>query len=153
MALIALVLTGRRAAAPSIPHPQSHGAAIHMHADTATHTSAQARPETIVKPVSCHGLPHVPGKSLTTAIVEFPLGAYSPKHRHPGSVTAFVLEGVVRSQLAGGPIETYMSGETWFEPPGVLHLFAENASGTEPAELLAIFVAEDNCGPLVVYEP
>jgi quercetin dioxygenase-like cupin family protein len=90
---------------------------------------------------------------LTTAIVEFPPGAYSPKHRHPGSVTAFVLKGILRSQLAGGPIGTYKPGETWFEPPGVLHLFAENASGTEPAELLAIFVADDNCGPLVIYEP
>jgi quercetin dioxygenase-like cupin family protein len=90
---------------------------------------------------------------LTTAIVEFPPGAYSPKHRHPESVTAFVLKGIVRSQLAGGPIGTYKLGGTWFEPPGVLHLFAENASDTEPAELLAIFVADDNCGPLVIYEP
>jgi quercetin dioxygenase-like cupin family protein len=90
---------------------------------------------------------------LTTAIVEFPPGTYSPKHRHPGSVTAFVLKGIVRSQLAGGPIKIYKPGQTWFEPPGVLHLFAENTSGTEPAELLAIFVANDNCGPLVIYEP
>jgi hypothetical protein len=65
----------------------------------------------------------------------------------------FCPQGIVRSRLAGGPIGTYKPGETWFEPPGVLHLFAENASNTEPAELLAIFVADDNCGPLVIYEP
>jgi quercetin dioxygenase-like cupin family protein len=90
---------------------------------------------------------------LTTAIVAFPPGAYSPAHRHPGSVTAVVLKGTLRSQLAGGLVGTYKPGETWFEPPGALHLLAENASGTEAAELLAIFVADDNCGPLVIPEP
>lgn len=41
-------------------------------------------------------------------------------------------------------------GQTWFEAPGAIHSFAENASATAPAELLAIFVAEDDCGPLTI---
>jgi len=77
LVIIALIaLAGRRDTAPSIPHAHSHDATIHMAADTTTRASAQARPETIVRPVSCHSLPHVPGKSLTTAIVEFPPGAH-----------------------------------------------------------------------------
>jgi hypothetical protein len=36
---------------------------------------------------------------------------------------------------------------------GALHLFADNARGTEATELLAIVVANDNCGPLVIPEP
>jgi hypothetical protein len=32
---------------------------------------------------------------------------------------------------------------TFFEPPGSDHLVSENASATEPASLLAIFIAED----------
>ena len=78
--------------------------------------------------------------------------ASRPAHRHPGSVTAYVLKGTVRSQLGGGPAITYTKGETWFEPPGTLHQFAENPSATEPAALLATFIAEDDCGPLTVYE-
>ncbi|MEI9431006.1 hypothetical protein [Mesorhizobium sp. Cs1299R1N3] len=31
-----------------------------------------------------------------------------------------------------------------------IHLFAENASTTEPAELLATFIANDDCGPLTI---
>lgn len=115
----------------------------------ASAASAQ-RPRSVARPVSCEKLPNVPGKSIRTVVVDFPPGAYSPRHRHPGSVTAYVLKGTVRSQLAGGPVGTYTVGQTWFEPPGAVHLFAENASSTEPAEVLAIFVVDDDCGPLVI---
>jgi len=64
-----------------------------------------------------------------------------------------VLKGAIRSQLAGGPAHAYTVGQTWFEPPGATHLFAENASATAPAELLAIFVADSHCGPLSIPGP
>jgi quercetin dioxygenase-like cupin family protein len=113
-------------------------------------SAAAARPRTSVKVISCEALPHVPGKSVTTAIVDFPPMAYSPAHRHPGSVTAIILEGTVRSQLAGGPPGDYRTGETFFEPPGTLHLFAENPDPVKHARLVSVFVTEDNCGPLVL---
>jgi quercetin dioxygenase-like cupin family protein len=109
-----------------------------------------SRPASRVKVLSCEALPNVPGKSMTTAIVEYPPLGYTPAHRHPGSVTAVVLEGTVRSELQGGPAVTYTSGQTWFEPPGTLHLFAENPDPHRPARLLATFVADTNCGPLVL---
>ncbi|RUU53628.1 cupin domain-containing protein [Mesorhizobium sp. M2C.T.Ca.TU.002.02.1.1] len=112
-----------------------------------------ARPTTTVKPLSCEKLPNVPGRSITTALVEFPPNAYTPQHRHPGSVTAFVIKGALRSQMEGEPAVTYTQSQTWFEPPGAIHSFAENASATEPAELLATFVAEDDCGPLAIPVP
>lgn len=124
----------------------------HVHAQAEPGAAPGARPATVVKPLSCEALPNVPGKSITTVTVDFPPGAYTPAHRHPGSVTAFVIRGAVRSQLAGGPPQLYGPGTTWFEPPGALHLFAENASATEPALILAVFVADDNCGPLVIPE-
>lgn len=131
--------------------PGRHAGAVPVHAAVGTGAGSQAqRPATVVTPVSCEKLPNVPGKSVTTAIVDFPPGAYSPRHRHPGSVMAYVLKGRLRSQLAGEPVGTYGVGQTWFEPPGAIHLFAENASATEPAELLAIFVADDDCGPLTI---
>ncbi|MGE0748209.1 MAG: cupin domain-containing protein, partial [Rhodospirillales bacterium] len=112
---------------------------------------AAARPAAVPRPVSCEKLPHVPGKSITTLIVEFPPNAYTPKHHHAGSVTAFVLKGTLRSQLNAGPIETFTPGQTWFEPPGTSHTMIENASATEPAAILATFVADD-CAVLTVYD-
>ena len=64
----------------------------------------------------------------------------------------YVLKGRIRSQLGGGPVGVFGAGESFFEPPGVIHVFAENASKTEPAEILAIFVADKDCGPLIVFE-
>lgn len=112
--------------------------------------AAAARPQTSSRVISCEALPNVPGKSVTTVIVDFPPMAYSPAHRHPGSVTAIILDGTVRSQLAGTPVGDYKSGETFFEPPGTLHLFAENPDPVKPARLVAVFVAEENCGPLLL---
>ncbi|MGX7874789.1 cupin domain-containing protein [Mesorhizobium sp. ORM6] len=124
---------------------------MHMSMENAdTGGAAGARPKTIVTPVSCEKLPNVPGKSITTAIVQFPSNAYTPRHRHPGSVIAFVLKGTLRSQLEGSPAAVYTKGQAWFEPAGATHLFAENASTTEPAELLATFIADDDCGPLTI---
>jgi quercetin dioxygenase-like cupin family protein len=128
--------------------------AVRMHMTNAgAPTSSGARPTSIVKPVACSPLPHVPGKAVTTAVVTYPPDAFTPRHRHPGSVTAFIISGSVRSQLAGGPAIVYTAGQSFFEPPGSLHLFAENASKTEPASLLAIYVADENCGPLLIPDP
>jgi len=113
---------------------------------------AHKRPATTLNILSCTPLPHVEGKSVTTAIVEFPPNAHTPAHRHPGSVTAFVLKGSIRSQMEGEVPRVYPQGATWFEAPRALHVFAENASATEPAELLAVFVAHSDCGPLVIPE-
>ncbi|WP_027165138.1 cupin domain-containing protein [Mesorhizobium sp. WSM3224] len=133
----------------AITAPGGMDALIHMMAADAG-KGAAARPTTTVRPLSCEKLPNVPGHSITTALVEFPPNAYTPRHRHPGSVTAFVIKGALRSQMEGGPAMTYTKGQTWFEAPGTIHAFAENASANEPAELLAIFVAEDDCGPLTI---
>jgi quercetin dioxygenase-like cupin family protein len=113
---------------------------------------AGARPATVVRPIACERLPNVPGMSVTTVTVDFPPGAFTPRHRHPGSVTAYVVSGIVRSQLAGGPVGIYGQGTSWFEPPGAIHLFAENASNTEPARVLAMFVSDDDCGALTVFD-
>jgi quercetin dioxygenase-like cupin family protein len=89
-------------------------------------------------------LPNVPGKTLTAVVVEYGPGGSSPAHRHAGSVFAYVLSGQIRSEnSATGPVRVYRAGEAFFEPPGSTHLISANASDTEPASLLAIFVADD----------
>src|SRR5689334_23938573 len=93
------------------------------------------------QPVTSFRLPDLPGKSVTLVRVSFPPNAVSTPHRHAGTVTAYILSGTIRSQITDGPSKVYKAGESFFEPPGVVHLEAENASSTEPAELLAIFIA------------
>jgi len=87
-------------------------------------------------------LPNVKGKTFTSEIVYFPPNARAAPHRHGSAfVYAYVLEGTVRSQLAGEPVRTYHQGQYWVELPGAHHLLTENPSRTKPAKLLVIFVS------------
>jgi len=115
-------------------------------------SNAAARPRAVQHPIACEKLPNVPGKSITTLLVEFPPNAFTPRHRHPGSVTAYVTKGSLRSQLNDGPVGTFGVGGTWFEPPGTIHSMVENPSATEPAEIMAIFVADSDCGALTIFD-
>jgi quercetin dioxygenase-like cupin family protein len=95
-------------------------------------------------PVFAAPLPNVPGQSITAVVVSYAPGGKSPNHVHAGSVFAYVLTGAIRSEnSATGPARVYKAGETFFEPPGSTHLVSENASNTDPASLLAVFVAPD----------
>jgi quercetin dioxygenase-like cupin family protein len=96
-----------------------------------------------VEPVSSHALPNVPGKRVTVVRVAYGPGGFTRAHRHAGSVTAYVTKGEIRSQLGGGPVETFTAGQSFFEPPGATHLISANASNTESAELIAVFVADE----------
>jgi quercetin dioxygenase-like cupin family protein len=95
-----------------------------------------------VKKLSAVKLPNVPGQTLTAEVVES--GGKSSVHHHGGIVFVYILTGRIRSQnSATGPAKIYKAGETFFEPLGSDHLVSENASTSEPASLLAIFIAED----------
>jgi quercetin dioxygenase-like cupin family protein len=89
-------------------------------------------------------LPNVPGKSMRAVLVEYAPGAGSPSHRHPSSAFIFarVLEGAIRSKVNDEAERTYQTGEFWTEKPGDHHQVSKNASATEPAKLLAIFVVD-----------
>ena len=91
-----------------------------------------------------HVLPNVPGKSIKGVLVEYAPGGSSPGHLHPKSafIYATVLEGAIRSQVNDGPVKTYHAGESFPEFPGDHHAVSENASKTERARLLAIFVVD-----------
>ena len=99
-----------------------------------------------------HELPNVPGKSMKGVLVEYGPGGSSPAHTHPTSafIYATVLEGAVRSQVNGGPITVYRAGENFSENPGDKHGVSANASTTEKARLLAVFVVNTNENDLVL---
>lgn len=91
-----------------------------------------------------HALPNVPGKSMKGVLVEYGPGDSSPAHTHPKSafIYATVLEGAIRTSVNDGPVITYRAGQNFSEMPGDRHTVDENASKTEPAKLLAVFVVD-----------
>jgi quercetin dioxygenase-like cupin family protein len=99
-----------------------------------------------------HALPNVPGKSMKGVLVEYGPGGSSASHTHPSSafIYATVLEGAIRSKVNDGPEKVYRAGENWFEQPGDHHLVSANASDTEPAKLLAVFVVDTNETSIVI---
>lgn len=104
-------------------------------------------------PLLQQALPHVKGKTFTSAIVTFPPGTNALPHRHGQAfVYAYVLEGTVRSKLGDKPVTTYHQGENWVEQPDAHHLLTENASRARPAKLLVVFVS-DTGAKLKVEDP
>jgi quercetin dioxygenase-like cupin family protein len=59
-----------------------------------------------------------------------------------------VLSGAIRSQVDKQPAKVYKVGESFYELPGSHHRISENASNSDPASLLAIFVVDSKDKPL-----
>ena len=93
-----------------------------------------------------HVIPNIPGKSLVSQVVDYAPGGGSPSHAHAKSafIYAYVVSGAIESEVNGGPKRIYHAGESFFEEPGSLHRVSRNASNTEPAKLLAVFVVDTN---------
>ncbi|MFC7397278.1 cupin domain-containing protein [Chelatococcus sp. GCM10030263] len=89
-------------------------------------------------------IPNIPGKSLIAVEVNYAPGAASPSHTHAKSafIYAYVISGAVESKVNDGATRIYRAGESWSEPPGATHSISRNASKTEPAKLLAVFVLD-----------
>lgn len=101
-----------------------------------------------------HVLPNVPGKSVKGVLVEYGPGGATPAHTHPESafIYATVLEGSIRSKVNDGPETVYRAGENFAEVPGDHHGVSANASESEPAKLLAVFIVDSDETELVTVE-
>jgi quercetin dioxygenase-like cupin family protein len=95
-------------------------------------------------------IPNIPGKSLLAVEVDYAPGAASASHTHAKSafIYAYVILGSIESEVNDGEPRIYREGESWSEPSGAIHLISRNASKTEPAKLLAVFVLDTNDNPL-----
>ena len=86
----------------------------------------------------------LPGKgdaAITLVEVTYPPGKGSPPHLHANGVMAYVVSGSIASQVGEAAEQTFKAGDAWWEPPGAEHRVSRNASATEPATLLAIYIA------------
>ncbi|RUV73385.1 MAG: cupin domain-containing protein [Mesorhizobium sp.] len=118
--------------------------------DSATDKAAEISKN--VRLVYDQPLPNVPDKSMRGVVVEYEPGGNSPAHLHPKSafIYATVLEGAIKSKVNDGPEVTYRAGESWSEFPGDRHAVSANASATERARLLAVFVVDTDETELVI---
>ncbi|HEY4171004.1 MAG TPA: cupin domain-containing protein [Reyranella sp.] len=106
-----------------------------------------------VEIVSSHAIPDMPGKRVTVVRVTYGPGGFTPPHRHGGTVTAYITKGQIRSQLNDGPVEIFNVGQTFFEPMGTIHTVSANASTTDWAELIAVFVADEGAQLTTLINP
>ena len=97
-----------------------------------------------VTPQFERAITNIPGKSLVAVVVDYAPGGASPSHTHAKSafIFAYVLSGEIESQVNDGPKRVYRAGESFYETPGSSHRVSRNASSTQPAKLLAVFVVD-----------
>ncbi|MEI7036577.1 cupin domain-containing protein [Fulvimonas yonginensis] len=112
--------------------------------------AAAHAPGGTARPAFSHAIPNIPGKSLVAVEVTYPPGGASAPHTHARSafIYAYVVSGAIESQVDDGPVRVYKAGESFYEAPGAHHRVSRNASKTEPARLLAVFVLDTGDAPL-----
>ena len=98
-------------------------------------------------------LPGEPQREILLIEVSYPVGTGSPTHSHANGVMAFVVSGTIVSKVNDEPEQTFHAGDAWWEPPGATHRVSRNGSPTEPAKLLAIYIAPKNAAPSDLMRP
>ena len=97
-----------------------------------------------VTPTFKQAITNIPGKSLVAVVVDYARGGASPSHVHAKSafIFGYVLSGEIESQVNDGSRRVYRTGESFYEAPASRHPVSRNASKTQPAKLLAVFVVD-----------
>jgi quercetin dioxygenase-like cupin family protein len=96
------------------------------------------------RPIATKDAPKVnlDGWQMTATEINIPAGAPpGRKHRHPGFVIGYVLEGQYSFAVNDQPPTVVKAGEMFFESfdePGQVHSTSGNASSTQPVKFLAI---------------
>jgi quercetin dioxygenase-like cupin family protein len=90
-------------------------------------------------------LADLPGREMRMTLLDREPGNASPMHRHPGHHTfGYVIQGTYELGINGGPTRILHAGDTFYEPPGVLHSMSKNASATERLKILVCQVADQS---------
>jgi quercetin dioxygenase-like cupin family protein len=77
---------------------------------------------------------------VTTVEVSYEPEAASQPHRHAGPVFGYVLEGEFELALADGAEKTLKTGDTFYEPGGILHRVSRNPSNKNRTRILAVIL-------------
>ena len=74
-------------------------------------------------------------------------------HRHPISTVGVVTAGSFILQLEGEAAQLLKAGDSFFEPAGHTILKFDNASTTEPAEIVCFYLADTKERPPIEMLP
>jgi quercetin dioxygenase-like cupin family protein len=74
-------------------------------------------------------------------------------HRHPISTVGVVTAGSFNFQQEGKPVQLLKTGDSFFEPAGHTILRFDNASASEPAEIVCFYLAETKERPPIEMLP
>lgn len=96
-----------------------------------------------VTPLLTKPLAGLEGKEAMMLTVEYAPGASSAPHRHNANTFVYVLEGSVVMQVGSGEPVTLTKGQTFYESPSDVHTVSRNASKTERARILVLFVKDE----------
>ena len=106
--------------------------------------------DAVVTPLLTKALTEFPGREVLMITVEYPPGAVDPVHRHDAHGFIYVLEGTIVMQVKGGTEVTLTPGQTFYEGPSDIHVVGRNASSTEPAKFVVVFVKKEGAPILTV---
>jgi quercetin dioxygenase-like cupin family protein len=104
---------------------------------------AHAADEAVVTTLMTKDLPDLGDKEARMLLVEYLPGGRDAPHRHDAHAFIYVLEGTIVMQLAGGEEVTLTPGQTFYEGPDDVHTVGRNASATEPAKFVVVFVKDE----------
>ena len=96
--------------------------------------------DAVVERLISEQLPDVAGRELEMITVQYPPGGASEPHRHGAYVLVYVLEGSVQMGIRGHNPVTLRAGQTFIERPEDVHQVSRNASTTQPAKFLVVFL-------------
>lgn len=105
--------------------------------------SREASAAPSAKPLAQKDAPNInlDGWQMTASEVSYPPGEASAKHRHPGFVIGYVLEGQYKFAVNDQAPQVLSAGQMFFESfdePGQVHAVSGNASTTQTTKILAI---------------
>ena len=105
-------------------------------------------PATQVTRLSTVPHPRLADTEIVVLQLDLPAGASSAHHRHPGLVIGTVVAGEFEFQISGEPLRRLRVGDTFYEPPGAVHLVSRNPSANAPARVI-VFMEHAAGSPLV----
>ncbi|MBV9456946.1 MAG: cupin domain-containing protein [Bradyrhizobium sp.] len=105
------------------------------------------------EPVLEEALPtsNPPVKLVRGAHIRFAPAQPTGRHRHPISVVGVVTAGSFVFKREGEAEKIIKAGDAFFEPAGVITERFDNASSTEPAEIVAYYLTDSKDRPLIEY--
>lgn len=108
-------------------------------------------PGIVVKPLLKTSLSGDATKDVVVAFGEFPPGASTGRHTHPGDEYATVLEGTLEILVDGQPARQVGAGEAYHNARDVVH--ETRGVGERAAKVVSTFVIDKGAPVLVPVEP